>query len=102
MYQKKSSTKGIKPPKPKADLHALEKLPQDPSSDQLKTAAVNISLADLEERVADVQDQWEESSLFEDALDELTDENVTATGGKPLFLTFNHLSSLQRGEHTES
>jgi hypothetical protein len=81
MYTKKVSAKGLKPPRPRADHHALEKLPQDASSEQLKSAAVNISLADLEERVADVQDQWEESSLFEDALDELTDETATTADG---------------------
>lgn len=76
------STKGLKPPKSKADLHALENLPVDASSEQLKSAAVNVSLADLEERVADVQDQWDESSLFEDALDELTEETTPAADGE--------------------
>lgn len=88
MYKKKMPAKGLRPPKPKADLHALEQLPEDATSDQLKSAAVNVSLADLEERVADVQDQWEESSLFEDALDELTEEGVPATSGEFCIMCF--------------
>lgn len=94
MYKKKMPTKGLKPPKPKADLHALERLPQNPSSDELKSAAVNISLADLEERVADVQDQWEESSLFEDALDELTDESTPVADGESFSFLLLPLLSL--------
>lgn len=44
--------------------------------EELKDAAVKIALVDLEERVADTRDKWENESLFEDALDELTKKDV--------------------------
>jgi NAD-dependent histone deacetylase SIR2 len=50
----------------------LEKpLPDNATPDELKDAAINITVADLEERVASTRDSWETESLFEDVLDEL-------------------------------
>ncbi|CAG9943892.1 unnamed protein product [Clonostachys rosea f. rosea IK726] len=81
MKAKTGAAKGVRlPAHPKVDLMAHEKLPDNPSVEELKTAAVSISLADLEERVADVRDSWEEDSLFEEVIEELTDDSVTATG----------------------
>lgn len=49
-----------------------------PSStpEELKDAAVHISLVDLEERVADTRDKWENESLVEGALDVLTKSEI--------------------------
>ncbi|KFA63700.1 hypothetical protein S40285_08496 [Stachybotrys chlorohalonatus IBT 40285] len=58
--------------KNKAQHDAFEKLPANPTAAQLQTAAINVSLADLEERVNDVRDSWETDSLFEDVLEELS------------------------------
>uniref|UniRef100_A0A8H7NEW0 Uncharacterized protein n=1 Tax=Bionectria ochroleuca TaxID=29856 RepID=A0A8H7NEW0_BIOOC len=81
MKAKTGAAKGVRlPAHPKVDVMAHEKLPDNPSVEELKTAAVSISLADLEERVADVRDSWEEDSLFEEVIEELTDDSVTATG----------------------
>lgn len=83
MKTKTGAAKGVRlPAHPKVDLLAHEKLPDNPSVEELKTAAVTISLADLEERVADVRDSWEEDSLFEEVIEELTDDGVAATGGE--------------------
>lgn len=50
----------------------LEKpLSEHATPDELKDAAINITVADLEERVASTRDSWETESLFEDAFEEL-------------------------------
>lgn len=50
----------------------LEKpLPDNATPDELKDAAINITVTDLEERVASTRDSWETESLFEDAFEEL-------------------------------
>jgi hypothetical protein len=91
MKAKTGAAKGVRlPAHPKVDLMAHEKLPDNPSVEELKTAAVSISLADLEERVADVRDSWEEDSLFEEVIEELTDDSVTATGGECQPFSFIH------------
>lgn len=59
-----AKTGGLSRRKPKAD--AFENLPHDASVDQLKAAAVHVSLEELEHRVADVRDSWETDSLFEE------------------------------------
>ncbi|POR34441.1 NAD-dependent protein deacetylase hst1 [Tolypocladium paradoxum] len=64
--------KGVALPRPKANADALEKLPDNPTLAEIKNAAVNVSLAELEERVNDVRDSWETDSLFEDAFEELS------------------------------
>lgn len=46
-------------------------LPDNATPDELKDAAINITVADLEERVASTRDSWETESLFEDAFEEL-------------------------------
>lgn len=65
-----------------AQADALDRLPENPTLEEIKEAAVNVSLAELEERVADVRDSWETDSLFEDALEELTDESGVYSGSK--------------------
>ena len=55
--------------------NVVEKLPENPTPEQLNEAAVTISLADLEERVADVRDSWETESLFEDVFEDLSNNN---------------------------
>lgn len=65
-----------------ARLDALDRLPENATVEEIKEATVNVSLAELEERVADVRDSWETDSLFEDALEELTDESGVYSGSK--------------------
>ncbi|KAK8919634.1 NAD-dependent protein deacetylase hst1 [Metarhizium anisopliae] len=66
MTMKRGAAKagGLSRRKPKVD--AFENLPHDASVDQLKAAAVHVSLEELEHRVADVRDSWETDSLFEE------------------------------------
>jgi hypothetical protein len=75
MTMKGAAAKGVSLPRRKAKPNALEKLPPDASVDELKTAAVHVSLTELEDRVADVRDSWETDSLFEDAFEELAKGN---------------------------
>ncbi|KAH6608564.1 nad-dependent histone deacetylase sir2 [Trichoderma cornu-damae] len=63
-----------------AHADAFDRLPDNPTIEEIKEAAVNVSLAELEERVADVRDSWETDSLFEDALEELTDDSGVYSG----------------------
>ncbi|KAL9477317.1 hypothetical protein ACSS6W_007158 [Trichoderma asperelloides] len=63
-----------------ARLDALDRLPENATIEEIKEASVNVSLAELEERVADVRDSWETDSLFEDALEELTEESGVYSG----------------------
>lgn len=65
-----------------ARLDALDRLPENATIEEIKEASVNVSLAELEERVADVRDSWETDSLFEDALEELTEESGVYSGSK--------------------
>lgn len=69
-----AAAKGVKLPRRRAHANAYEELPANPTPEQLKDAAINVSLADLEDRVADVRDSWETDSLFEDALDDLSEQ----------------------------
>lgn len=87
MNGKRGAAKGVKLAKHKANANAYEKLPENPTAEQLKNAAVNISLNDLEERVADVRDSWETDSLFEDAFEELANGAAVTAGGK--FFSFS-------------
>ncbi|RDA92487.1 hypothetical protein CP533_6423 [Ophiocordyceps camponoti-saundersi (nom. inval.)] len=58
---------------------SLDKLPKNPTLDEVKKADAHISLTELEERVNDVRESWETDSLFEDALEELSgDASLTA------------------------
>ena len=53
----------------------LQKPSDKPTVDGLSSSAADESLAELEDRVADVRETWETDSLFEDALEELTHED---------------------------
>jgi hypothetical protein len=74
---------------------AVDNLPANATAEELKTAAINVSLNDLEERVADVRESWETDSLFEDALDELAADGapVSPTGQLTLRLILLCLTS---------
>ncbi|KAK1249316.1 hypothetical protein MKX07_002832 [Trichoderma sp. CBMAI-0711] len=63
-----------------AAADAFDRLPDNPTIEEIKEATVNVSLAELEERVADVRDSWETDSLLEDAIEELTDESGVYSG----------------------
>lgn len=65
-----------------ANLRALDKLGTKPTATQLKNAADNVALTELEERVADVRDSWETDSLFEDAFEELSAESPGTDAGE--------------------
>ncbi|KAL6904286.1 DHS-like NAD/FAD-binding domain-containing protein [Trichoderma evansii] len=78
-----------------ARLDALDRLPENATIEEIKEASVNVSLAELEERVADVRDSWETDSLFEDALEELTDESGVYSG-KPETCTPEEACRLRR------
>ncbi|KAK2603528.1 NAD-dependent histone deacetylase sir2 [Conoideocrella luteorostrata] len=73
---KRATTKGVSLTRRKAKADALEKSSDSASVDEVKAAAVNVSLAELEDRVADVRDSWETDSLFEDAFEELSKEDI--------------------------
>jgi hypothetical protein len=92
MKPKRGGTKGVKLPRRRAHTNAYADLPQKPTPEQLKDAAINVSLADLEDRVADVRDSWETDSLFEDALDNLSEETSSTS-------TSEFLSRLGCGHH---
>lgn len=72
MNTKRGAAKGVSLAKRKAQANAFDKLSENPTEAELKNAAANVALAELEERVADVRDSWETDSLFEDAFEELT------------------------------
>ncbi|KAF7560577.1 hypothetical protein G7046_g3571 [Stylonectria norvegica] len=89
----KRGAKGVSLPKRKANkAAACEKLPDKltkltkpnkPTTEkEIKNAAVNVALTELEERVADVRDSWETDSLFEDAFEELSADS-TVSGNDP-------------------
>lgn len=70
-------------PQLSANADAYEQLPENPTAADYLDAEVNVSLAELEERVADVRDSWETDSLFEDAFEELAAEPASpSSGGK--------------------
>lgn len=73
---KRASAKGLTLDSRTAEADAFEDLPEHPSSADIQAASVNVSLADLEDRVADVRDSWETDSLFEDAFEELSKDGV--------------------------
>ncbi|KAG5970348.1 hypothetical protein E4U55_001727 [Claviceps digitariae] len=69
---KRASKKRASPIRPKVESD------DGPSVADFKAVAASESLAELEDRVADVRDSWETESLFEDVLDELSREMVGA------------------------
>ncbi|ENH73939.1 NAD-dependent histone deacetylase sir2, partial [Fusarium oxysporum f. sp. cubense race 1] len=81
--------------KRKAQPNALDKLGDNPTEDEIKTAEANVALAELEERVADVRESWETDSLFEDAFDELNADNTVAIND-PKVCTPEEASRLRR------
>lgn len=76
--------KSVALPRRKANADALDKLSENPSLAEIKNAAVNVSLAELEERVNDVRDSWETDSLFEDAFEELSNGAADSSDSKCL------------------
>lgn len=93
MKRAPAGKKGVTLPKrTQAQLNALDRLPENPTLEEIKEATVHVSLAELEERVADVRDSWETDSLFEDALEDLTDESGVFSGSKLPLHTFILLS----------
>lgn len=79
MSTKRGAARGVKLPRRRAHANAVDRLPAEPTADQLKDAAIEVSLADLEERVADVRDSWETDSLFEDAFDALAEDTSASS-----------------------
>lgn len=82
MHAKRGAAKGVSLAKRKSKPDAFDKLSENPTAEELKTAAITVSLADLEERVADVRESWETDSLFEDALEELTADAAVSISGE--------------------
>lgn len=82
MNPKKNSGRSVAISKRKAQPNALDTLGDNPTEEEIKTAAANVALADLEERVNDVRESWETDSLFEDAFEELSGDNTVALDGK--------------------
>ncbi|KAJ4158678.1 uncharacterized protein LMH87_009194 [Akanthomyces muscarius] len=76
---KRGAARGVKLPRRRAHANVLEKLPPAPTAAQLKDAAIEVSLADLEERVADVRDSWETDSLFEDTFEAIAEESSASS-----------------------
>ena len=92
---KRGAAKAVALPRRKANANAYEQLPENPTATDLKNAEVNVSLAELEDRVADVRDSWETDSLFEDAFEELTADSKVTIGGElvHVFLLWSTRSS---------
>ncbi|KAF4124369.1 NAD+-dependent protein deacetylase SIR2 [Geosmithia morbida] len=83
---------------------AVEEVPENATPDQLRDAAVTVSLTDLEERVADVRDSWETESLFEDVFEELNADSSASTSdddGTPRSICSPEESSRLRRELRE-
>jgi NAD-dependent histone deacetylase SIR2 len=80
MNTKRGAAKGVSLSKRKAQPNAFDKLGDNPTEDEIKNAAANVALAELEERVADVRDSWETDSLFEDVFEELTTDSPSTDG----------------------
>ncbi|KAK2676190.1 hypothetical protein RAB80_008376 [Fusarium oxysporum f. sp. vasinfectum] len=95
MYTKKGNGRTVALSKRKAQPNALDKLGDNPTEDEIKTAEANVALAELEERVADVRESWETDSLFEDAFDELNADNTVAIND-PKVCTPEEASRLRR------
>ncbi|KAG5929155.1 hypothetical protein E4U42_006979 [Claviceps africana] len=74
----RAPTKCASPMRRKAESDGLVDLDDDANTADFQAVAANVSLAELEDRVADVRDSWETDSLLEDVLDELTTEAVDA------------------------
>ncbi|KAM3554154.1 hypothetical protein ARSEF4850_006587 [Beauveria asiatica] len=79
MSTKRGAARGVKLPRSKAHANALHDSPNEPTAAQLKNAAIEVSLADLEERVADVRDSWETDSLFEETFEAIADESSASS-----------------------
>ncbi|KAM0740995.1 hypothetical protein ACQRIT_003852 [Beauveria bassiana] len=79
MSTKRGAARGVKLPHRKAHTNALNASRSEPTAAQLKNAAIEVSLADLEERVADVRDSWETDSLFEDAFEAIAEESSASS-----------------------
>ena len=86
MNPKKNSGRSVAISKRKAQPNALDTLGDNPTEEEIKTAAANVALADLEERVNDVRESWETDSLFEDAFEELSGDNTVALDGEFSYL----------------
>ncbi|KAG9257788.1 DHS-like NAD/FAD-binding domain-containing protein [Emericellopsis atlantica] len=54
--------------------------PETATPEELERAAITISVADLEERVADTRDSWETDSMYEDILETLEQESGDTPG----------------------
>ncbi|KFH45897.1 NAD-dependent protein deacetylase-like protein [Hapsidospora chrysogenum ATCC 11550] len=95
---KRGASKGVTlAPRTDSPSKTVEKLPDNPTPDELRDAAVTISLADLEERVADVRDSWETESLFEDTFEVLiSDETSASASGRASVCTPEEASRLRR------
>ncbi|OAA46473.1 NAD-dependent histone deacetylase, silent information regulator Sir2 [Beauveria brongniartii RCEF 3172] len=79
MSTKRGAARGVKLPRRKAPANALDGSRSEPTAAQLKNAAIEVSLADLEERVADVRDSWETDSLFEDTFEAIAEESSASS-----------------------
>ncbi|KAF4978780.1 hypothetical protein FZEAL_4894 [Fusarium zealandicum] len=79
MNTKRGAAKGVSLSKRKAQANALDKLSENATETEIKTAAANVALAELEERVADVRESWETDSIFEDIFEELVTDNAVGT-----------------------
>lgn len=80
-----AAAKGVTLSRRKAKANALEKLPDGATVDQIKAASAHVSLAELEDRVADTRESWETDSLFEDAFEELAKGNIETDESKFFF-----------------
>ncbi|KAH7161405.1 DHS-like NAD/FAD-binding domain-containing protein [Dactylonectria macrodidyma] len=95
MNTKRGAAKGVTLARRKAQANAFDKLGENPTEEEYKTAFANVALTELEERVADVRDSWETDSLFEDAFEELT-ANPTAASEDADVCTPEEASRLRR------
>lgn len=93
MNTKRGAAKGVSLAKRKAQANAFDKLSENPTEAELKNAAANVALAELEERVADVRDSWETDSLFEDAFEELTADPPNGNDGEFPSLLISSIAS---------
>ncbi|OAA63855.1 NAD-dependent histone deacetylase, silent information regulator Sir2 [Cordyceps fumosorosea ARSEF 2679] len=92
MSTKRGAARGVKLPNRRAHADALDRLPPEPTAAQLKDAAIEVSLADLEERVADVRDSWETDSLFEDTFEAIVEDSSASSS------TYSHEANRLRRE----
>ncbi|KAH7120103.1 hypothetical protein B0J13DRAFT_629385 [Dactylonectria estremocensis] len=87
--------KGVTLARRKAQANAFDKLGENPTEEEYKTALANAALVEFEERVDGVRDSWETNPLFEDAFEEPT-ANLTATGDDADVCTPEEASRLRR------